>query len=177
MAWALALLFAGSTLHKLSALSEWPGVVRNYRLLPEALAGVAAAGLLCAGALTAGALCFASTRRIGACAAALQLLIFGAALWVNVHRGRTLIDCGCFGSRLRAGLAPWMIARNAVLALGALTLLLPVGTRELSFWEMMFAAACVLTLAFLYPVMEVALQPPPPTYDQNYLSSVARVTR
>jgi Methylamine utilisation protein MauE len=157
MAWGLALLFASSTLHKLWALSEWPGVVRNYRLLPDALGGVAAAVLLCAGALTAGALCFGATRRVGAFAAALQLLIFGAALWVNLHRGRTRIDCGCFGSRLRLRVAPWMVARNAVLALLALTLLLPVGARELSIVEGVFAAACVLTLAFLYPVIEVVL--------------------
>ena len=177
VAWGLALLFASSTLHKLWALSEWPGVVRNYRLLPDALAGVAAAVLLCAGALTAGALCFDATRRVGACAASVQLLIFAAALWANLQRGRTHIDCGCFGSRLRLRIAPWMVARNLVLVLLALTLLLPVGARDLSILERVFSAACVLTLAFLDPVLEMVVQPSPPTYDENHVNAAARVTR
>ena len=35
IAGALAVLFAASTAHKLVALGEWPGVVRNYRVLPR----------------------------------------------------------------------------------------------------------------------------------------------
>ncbi len=59
IAWSLAVLFAASTAHKLAALGEWPGVVRNYRVLPRALALPAAGMLLIAGALTAAALLLA----------------------------------------------------------------------------------------------------------------------
>ncbi len=174
VAWSLAALFAGSTLHKLAALSEWPGVVRNYRLLPDALAPAAAAMLLLAGALTAAALLWGPARTAGACAAAIQLVLFAAALWINLRRGRTHIDCGCFGSRLRQGLSRWMVARNLVLALAALALLLPASRRELEAVEFVVALLCVATLAFLYPVLAIVLQPAPPTYDENYQGSAAR---
>jgi Methylamine utilisation protein MauE len=160
IAWSLAALFAGSTLHKLQALPEWPGVVRNYRLMPDAFGGAAAWLILCAGALTAGALLFETTRRVGAIAAALQLLIFGAAIGINIERGRTAIDCGCFGSRLRQGISRWMVARNAVLALCSLSLLLPASPRMLSAMEVAVCLGLILTLAFLYPVLGVALDAP-----------------
>lgn len=171
IAWSFAALFAASTLHKLLALSEWPSVVRNYRLIPDALAEAAAGVLLGAQALTAAALLFAPTRRMGACSAAIQLIVFGAALWINIRRGRTSIDCGCFGSQLRQGLSIWMVARNGVMALVALTLLLPRAQRELSAVEIAMAVGLVITLTLLYPVVAVVFQPPPPTYDENYLNS------
>jgi hypothetical protein len=158
--WSLAALFAGSTLHKIQALSEWPGVVRNYRLMPDAFGGAAAWLILSAGALTAGAQLFQSSRRAGAIAAALQLLVFGAAIGINIGRGRTAIDCGCFGSRLRHGISRWMVARNAVLALCALSLLLPASHRRLSAMEVAVCVGLILTLAFLYPVLGVALSEP-----------------
>src|SRR5579862_5647263 len=111
---SLAVLFAASTAHKLAALGEWPGVVRNYQVLPQALAAPAAGLLLVAGALTAAALIWPGTRRLGACAAAAQLVLFAAAIAINLRRGRSSIDCGCFGSRLRQGIAAWMVARNLV---------------------------------------------------------------
>jgi hypothetical protein len=168
VAWALAVLFAASTAHKLAALAEWPGVVRNYRLLPETLTVTAAGALLIAGALTAAALMWPATRRIGACAAAAQLIVFAAAIAINLRRGRTSIDCGCFGSRLRQGLSVWMVARNLVLVLLALALLLPGGSRELAALDIAAALAVVATLSFLYPVLAVVLRPPPATFAENF---------
>jgi hypothetical protein len=160
IAWSLAALFAASTLHKLQALSEWPGIVRNYRLLPDALGGFAAWLILCAGALTAAALALEPTRRLGAMAAAIQLALFGAAMWINIRRGRTSIDCGCFGSQLKAGISHWMVVRNALLALVALSLLLPTLPHTLSAQEILVCLGLVATLAFLYPVMDVAWSRP-----------------
>jgi hypothetical protein len=168
VAWALAVLFAASTAHKLVALTEWPGVVRNYRLLPEAFTTTFAGALLIAGALTAAALLWPAARRVGACAAAAQLLVFAAAIAINLRRGRRSIDCGCFGSRLREGLSPWLVARNLILALLALGLLLPGRARELSALDIATALAVVATLAFLYPVLAVVLRPPPATFAENF---------
>src|ERR1700722_16941018 len=96
VAWGLAVLFAASTAHKLAALAEWPGVVGNYRLLPDTLTASAAGALLIAGALTAAALLWPATRRLGAYAAAAQLIVFAVAIAINLRRGRRSIDCGCF---------------------------------------------------------------------------------
>jgi methylamine utilization protein MauE len=168
IAWSLAALFAASTLHKLLALSEWPGVLRNYRLMPDVLSGAAAWLILSGMALTAGALLWQPTRRLGAVTACLLLIIFGAAMGINIRRGRTAIDCGCFGSRLRQGIARWMVMRNGFLALCALTLLLPVHDRELSALEIAVIAGLLVTLTFLYPVVAVVCQPRLPTYEENH---------
>jgi len=173
VAWALAVLFAASTAHKLAALAEWPGVVRNYRLLPEALTATFAGALLVAGALTAAALLWPPTRRIGACAAAAQLIVFAAAIAINLRRGRTSIDCGCFGSRLRQGISAWMVARNLALASLALSMLLAATPRELTALDIATALAVVATLSFLYPVLAVVLRPPPATFAENFEASSA----
>ena len=172
IALSLAVLFAASAVHKLLAWQEWPGVVRNYRLVPDGVAGAVAAALLCAELLAAGALLWTPVRPAAGLAAAALLVSYAAALWINLKRGRTSIDCGCFGSRLRQGIAPWMMWRNAVLAALALTLLLPTSARPLSGIEVALAAASVVALAFLYPVLAIALRAPPPTFDQNYRSAL-----
>jgi len=177
VAWTLATLFAASTAHKLGALAEWPGVVRNYRLLPERLTTTFAGVLLIAGAFTVAALLWPATRHIGAYAAAAQLVVFAAAMAINLRRGRTSIDCGCFGSRLRQTISAWMVARNLVLALLALSLLLPATPRELTALDLATALAVVATLSFLYPVLAVVMRPPPATFAENFeASSAARPT-
>jgi hypothetical protein len=170
---SLAVLFAASTVHKLAALGEWPGVVRNYRVLPAALALPAAGMLLIAGALTAAALFWAATRRLGACAAAAQLLLFAVAMAINLRRGRSSIDCGCFGSRLRQGISAWMVLRNLALALLALSLLLPARPRDLTVLDIATAVAVVASLTFLYPVLDVVLRPRPATFAENFEAAAA----
>jgi Methylamine utilisation protein MauE len=162
LALSLAALFGAAAFGKLRALREWPGVVRNYRLLPERLAAAAAAVLPLAEVFTAAALLWTPTRPAGAIAAAALLLLFAAAIGVNIRRGRTHIDCGCFGSALRQSLAPWMVWRNLILACAALTLLLPVAQRTLTWLDGLASAGCAITLALLYPVVAVALQGPEP---------------
>jgi hypothetical protein len=173
IAGALAVLFAASTAHKLAALGEWPGVVRNYKVLPHALAVPAAGVLLIAGALTAAALIWPSTRRLGACAAAVQLIVFAAAMAINLRRGRSSIDCGCFGSRLRQGIAAWKVVRNLALALLALSLLLPAAARALGALDIATAVAVVATLTFLYPVLDGVLRAPPATFAENFETAAA----
>ena len=47
------------------------------------------------------------------------LLIFAAALAVNVLRGRTWIDCGCFRNGLKQTVSWLLVARNIGLAAAA----------------------------------------------------------
>jgi hypothetical protein len=173
VAWSLAVLFAASTAHKIAAFGEWPGVVRSYRVLPRTLALPAAGLLLIAGALTAGALVWPATRQIGSCAAAAQLILFAAAMAINLRRGRSSIDCGCFGSRLRQRISAWMMVRNLILALVALGVLLPAKPRELTVLDIAAVVAAVATLALLYPILEVVMRLPPSTFAENFEAAAA----
>jgi hypothetical protein len=104
-------------------------------------------------------------------------LVYASALAINLGRGLTAIDCGCFGPQRRQGIAAWMVGRNLVLAVMALLLLLPTDGRALGAAEPGLALGFVLTLAFLYPVLQVVLQPVPPTFDDNLRASRARLGR
>jgi hypothetical protein len=176
LALSFATLFGAAALDKMRALSEWPGVVRNYRLMPDAFVGAAAAGLLAAEAFTAAALLWPPTQHIGACSAALMLLLFATAISINIRRGRTDIDCGCFGTKLHQVLSSWLVVRNVSLAVLASTLLLPVARRPLTALEIAISITLVLTLAFLYPVVAVVLAAPGRA-DARVLSDVARPSR
>jgi len=175
LALALATLFAASAAHKLRVREQWPAVVRQYRLLPDVLAAPVAALLPLTEALAAAGLLWPRTRDAGALTAAALLLAYAAALAINLRRGRASIDCGCFGSQRRQGIAPWMVGRNLVLAAVALALLMPTDGRALGAAEPGLALAFVVTLAFLYPVLEIVLQPAPPSFDDNLRASRARL--
>jgi hypothetical protein len=175
LALAFATLLAAAAAHKLRAREQWPAVLRQYRLLPEVLVAPVAALLPLTEALAAAALLWPGTSTAGALIAAALLLAYTYALAINLRRGRASIDCGCFGSQRRQGIAPWMVGRNLVLAALALALLLPTNGRALGAPEPALALVFVVTLAFLYPVLELVLQPPPPTFDDNLRASRARL--
>ncbi len=114
------IVFAEAGLAKFRHRALVPGVVANYRILPGwAVAPVAAwlpaveVGLalaLFASVLTGGAV------RGAAGAAAALLVVFGAAMAINIVRGRRMIDCGCGRSQLRQPLGWGLVLRNGVLA-------------------------------------------------------------
>ncbi len=174
LALALAALFGAAALHKLCAREQWPAIVRQYRLLPVPLAGPVALVVPFIEALAAAALLWARTRGAGALAVAALLVVYAVAIAINLRRGRRSIDCGCFGAQRRQGIAPWMIARNLVLAALALVLLLPTDRGAPSATELTLALVFVMTLGFLYPVLQVVLQPPPPSFDDNLRAGRAR---
>ena len=63
------------------------------------------------------ALALAARRARGALVAAAALLAaYGAAIGVNLARGRRHIDCGCVGPAARRPIGGWLVARNGVLA-------------------------------------------------------------
>lgn len=159
LALGLAMLFAAAALGKLRAMREWPDVLRNYGLLPAGVVPAAALALPLIELGTAAALLVPGTRRLAALVAALLLALFTLAIAVNLARGRRVIDCGCFGGRLRQPLGRWMVVRNALLALAALALLGPRSARALAPLELLIAAGCALSAAFLYPVVSVVLTP------------------
>ncbi len=156
---SLAALLGGATAHQCLAWREWGGVIANYRLLPQALVPVAALALPCAQALVALALAAGAAPAYAGSAAAALLLLYALAIGINVARGRTAIDCGCFGSRLGHGIGRWMVVRNVLLACLALTLWLPVGTRALTVPEVGCVVVLVVTAGFLYPVLAVVFAP------------------
>lgn len=134
----LAALFATAALSKLTGMEEFHGVVRNFRLLPDMASRAVAMVLPVAELAVAAGLMIPALAAPAALAAAALLGVFGLAIAVNVLRGRTQIDCGCFRNGMKQRISWAMVARNAVLAamaLGAAALLpaaRPGGTADLA---------------------------------------------
>lgn len=118
----LILLFAGAALSKLRHGEEFFGVVRNFRMTPEWLARPVAAALPWLELATAAGLAIPASAPVAAAFAGGLLILFGVAIGVNVARGRTAIDCGCFRNGMKQPLSWLLVGRNAVFAAAAFAL-------------------------------------------------------
>jgi uncharacterized membrane protein YphA (DoxX/SURF4 family) len=112
----LALVFLTAALGKIRHRLAFQGVVANYRLMPAIAVPAFALVLPLVEAAVAGALLFAPPYWPEA-SAAILLMLFAAAMAINIWRGRRHIDCGCFQSALKQTLSWTLVARNAGLAL------------------------------------------------------------
>lgn len=115
----LILLFVAAALPKLRHADEFFGVVRNFRLMPEVMARPFAAALPVVELALAACLAVPATAALAAAGIGGLLVLFGLAIAVNVARGRTAIDCGCFRNGMRQPLGWLLVGRNAGLALAA----------------------------------------------------------
>jgi hypothetical protein len=146
---SLAAMLASAAVHKLRDVTSFAATIRNYRLLPDAAATVAAVVLPTAELATAGAL-LARFSPHGAVAALALLALYSAAIAVNLGRGRRDIDCGCLGPGHRQPLSEWLLVRNGAAALAAAVLLAPVGARPWSWLDLASGSSCVVCFAALW---------------------------
>jgi hypothetical protein len=157
---ALALLFGTAAAHKLADRPRFRAILADYRLLPESLVGPAAM-LVAAAELVVAVLLIAPRGGAGPIAAAAVLALYGAAIAINLGRGRRHIDCGCAGPAASRPLSGWLVARNAVLAGVALIALLPVRTRPLLWIDGLTIVAATATVAALYAALDRMLADAP----------------
>src|SRR5262245_2612191 len=158
---ALALLFVVAAAHKLRDLSRFRATIAEYRILPTGLAAPAAALVVAAELGVATALVLPAGRSIGLAGAAGLLAMYGAAIAVNLVRGRRHIDCGCAGPAARRPISGWLVARNAVVVTAALAGLVPPSPRPLSWVDGVTVAGATAALAALYAACDrlLALAP------------------
>lgn len=140
----IGLIFLVAGIDKLRHRALLPGVIANYRLLPAVLVNPAALLLPPGELLIAAGLLIAS--RPATVAAMALLLVFAAAMAINIQRGRRHIDCGCGHTGLKQTLTWNLVIRNLLLAL-ALTPQL-IGGAELATTDIAIGALAGLA-AFL----------------------------
>jgi hypothetical protein len=151
LALLLAAIFAAAAIAKLRGVEVFAGMLANYRLLPDALVQPLAYLLPIVELGTALHLLLPATRPAAAVVAVLLLLLFAAAMAVNLARGRRDIDCGCFVGRLRQRLSWPLVARNLLLAAGAVLLAAAeTGGRALGVLDGVTVAAALGSLLLLY---------------------------
>ena len=143
-----ALLFLVAGVDKLRHRALLPGVIANYRLLPEALVAPASALLPVVELVVAAGLLLGVTPWAPVAAMAL-LLVFAAAMAINIRRGRHHIDCGCGHAALRQPLNWGQVVRNLLLAAMLTPALLAARTAPLSGADLAVAMAAGAVLYML----------------------------
>lgn len=153
LAGLFALLFAAAAAQKLRAPAHFAEVFAAYRLLPPAAARLAVLVPVLE-SLLALALLVGATRRGAACAGALLLGAYAAAIAINLRRGRLELACGCGGANERRPIAPWMVLRNLLLAAALLLLVLPWRSRAWSAADAVTVVGGISVAALLYASLD-----------------------
>ena len=125
MAFVLRVLLG--TIFLSTAVSKWRErdahavIVKEYRIVPHAFVAPFVRAELFA-ELVCGALLWLGVWQAGsAVLAALLLVMYSSAIGINLLRGRGEISCGCGGAMGNHRLSWWLVLRNGVLAVAALT--------------------------------------------------------
>lgn len=147
---ALALLFATAAWHKARDPAAFAATLRDYRLLPAALAPAAARLLIALEATACAALLAPPADPLGPALALVLLALYSGAIAWNLARGRRHIDCGCLGPGRRQPLSSWLLARNALLLAGAALLWHEPAARALHPVDAVSGAGSVALLALLW---------------------------
>jgi Methylamine utilisation protein MauE len=147
-------LFAASLLHKGSQFETFRLTVRAYvrgsvldypwvtlALAVGVLLGEAAVVLVCVAPVA---------PLVRASVVAAQLLLYAAAMGINVWRGNTQLDCGCHWGSLRQTVGYPLVWRNLFLAILASVLVLPASARGLQALDFLSVGAGILLCGLLY---------------------------
>jgi hypothetical protein len=145
----LAVVFGIAAALKLRDLEVFAAVVEQYWLLPEKLVRPFAYALPVVEAGAVLGLLFPATRAAAAIVLILLLVTFAAAMALNLARGRSDIDCGCFVGVHKQRISWPLVVRNLALSgLGLALLAEPTGRAltSLDGATIVLAAASLLLL-------------------------------
>jgi hypothetical protein len=144
----IGLIFAQAALGKIRHWHEFKGMLDAYRLLPSRAVPGVAVGLVPFELITGLALIAAWNAPLFSIAAAGLFALFAAAMAVNIARGRTSIDCGCFQS-IRQPLEWRLVVRNLVCALAVLASSAGISVDGAERWAYAWPAAVALFVIYL----------------------------
>ncbi|MBP6106041.1 MAG: MauE/DoxX family redox-associated membrane protein [Steroidobacteraceae bacterium] len=111
----IALVFAEAVYHKLSDMRAFRDTLANYQLVPERSLRLVAAAIIALEIAAAVSLLWPGAPSAAPAVAASILVVYAAAIAINLLRGRGSIDCGCSGAVVRQSLSAGLVIRNAVL--------------------------------------------------------------
>ena len=115
----IALVFAEAVYHKLSDMRAFRDTLANYQLVPERSLRLVAAAIIALEIAAAVSLLWPGAPSAAPAVAASILVVYAAAIAINLLRGRGSIDCGCSGAVVRQTLSAGLVIRNAVLVYDA----------------------------------------------------------
>jgi uncharacterized membrane protein YphA (DoxX/SURF4 family) len=147
---AMALLFASAVLHKLRDWPRFRGIVADYRVVPASLTTPAAAAVVLLEIAVVALLLGPGSRPAGGLAAGCLLIGYAVCIALNLHRGRTTLDCGCVAAGRRSRIHRGMVVRNLLLAASMLLVVVTPAHRNLTALDGLTVAAVTIVVALLY---------------------------
>lgn len=156
LAACFALIMFAAAWHKLAEPLMFEAALDAYRLLPSGTAAVVARVLPVAEVLVGLGLLVPATRGWSVLPFAALMLVYAAAMALNLLRGRSQIDCGC-GADVH--LLSWaLVTRNGVLALATLIVSGPSVARELRWLDAVTLVGAALSLYAAYLLFDELLR-------------------
>jgi hypothetical protein len=154
---ALLALFLASFAHKLRGWTDFTAAVRDYRLLPTAIAPLASVALLIAEAFAI-VLLVIDDGSLGFLESAALLLAYAGAMAINLTRGRSFISCGCGGAGSGSSVSWALVTRNLMVAMFALLLAVsPSSGRALNWLDAVSIVGMLAVVALLYASVDLVL--------------------
>ncbi len=148
------LVFVRGLIHKLTDFQTFRVTLSEYGLLPEALETPAASALIIVEAAVVAGLLVPVVRPFAAALGALLLIVYGAAIAINLMRGQVTIDCGCGGPG--HGLSWLLVWRNVGLVLLALIAGMTADGRGLGLADGTVLVLSVMTVWLVIAAIEQA---------------------
>jgi hypothetical protein len=163
----LAFVFVRAALHKVRHYRDFRTQLAAYQLMPARLQSAFTVFLILLEAFLALSLVFGGWTYTSYLAAAL-LLVYAAAMALNLLRGNDDLDCGCSGPAVHLSSKPsgvtqaisWtLVVRNCILVVFALVtaIPLPLTSHRLSMQELGIIALASLAVILIYSSIEQAI--------------------
>jgi uncharacterized membrane protein YphA (DoxX/SURF4 family) len=146
---AAGLLFVSAGARKLMHWQEFRGVVAAYRVVPEISTTPVAAIVVALELLLGAASILGRGMPFTGVGIAAMLAVFAVAMAINLRRGRTAIDCGCFQTSLRQQLEWRLVGRNVVCSLIVLLAGIVPDVPGLAHWLLALPAGAALFSLYL----------------------------
>ncbi len=155
---ALTVLLFAAAWHKLrDPIGFWQAVA-GYRLLGETLERPVSRAIPVAEILIALSLLIFPASALPVLMALALWCVYGGAMAANLLQGRSELECGCGGIGADQKIHWGLVTRNAVLAAVTASLLLPVASRTLSWFDYATTGFAVLILLLVYATAEHLLR-------------------
>ena len=156
--YCFALLFGLAGAHKLSNRSETQTLIDAYNLVPAPLLAPASLLVPILELAIGAGLMFGATRSIAVIAGGVLLIAYGAAMAINLYRGKRDLDCGCsFGDRAQK-ISPPLVYRNALLATLIFMAAMPVSNRETGMMDAFIIAVSLIAASILYAAANTLIE-------------------
>ena len=147
---AMAALLLTAAWRKWRARADFAAALAAYSVLPHAALPLATRLTPALEVAVATGLLVRATRPTAAVFGCALMLAYAGAIAINLRRGRRDLDCGCAGPYDHRPIAPWMVARNLLLAAALGVVTVPSAERHLGLMDALTIGAGLASIALLY---------------------------